>query len=46
MFGIEPSVQLQEYSTKFLHTIKPQKKKIPYVTLTQESGLKHTKAKK
>lgn len=28
MFGMEPSVQLQEYSTEFFHTIKPQKKKI------------------
>lgn len=47
MFGMEPSVQLQEYSTKFFHTIKPQKKnKIPYVTVTWEAGLKYTKAKK
>lgn len=46
MFGMEPSVQLQEYSTKFFHTIKPQKNKIPYVTVTWEAGLKYTKAKK
>lgn len=49
MFGMEPSAQLQEYSIKFFHTIKPQKKKIkkpPYVTVTQEAGLKYTKAKK
>lgn len=32
MFGMEPSVQLQEYSTKFFHTIKPhtQKKSLCY----------------
>lgn len=40
MFGMEPSAQLQEYSTNFFHAIKPQKKKIikkiPYITVTQE----------
>lgn len=47
MFGMEPSVQLQEYSTKFFHTIEPaEKKKNPYVAMTWEAGLKPTKAKK